>query len=127
MQLAGTGGGARRAGHVVVPRLTEERGDQAAAALVESVAVLVRRLAREHGWGAGRADGGPGRDFGRTVNLAARIASRAGASQVLVSESVIQFLHVLHPTACASSSWGRYSSRGSAVRCGCSRSAGHKV
>jgi class 3 adenylate cyclase len=30
-------------------RLTEERGDQAAAALVESLAVLVRRLAREHG------------------------------------------------------------------------------
>jgi adenylate cyclase len=28
--------------------------------------------------------------FGRTVNLAARIASRAGAGQVLVSESVIQ-------------------------------------
>jgi len=30
-------------------QLTEERGDQAAAALVESLAVLVRRLAREHG------------------------------------------------------------------------------
>jgi class 3 adenylate cyclase len=30
-------------------RLTEERGDQAAAALVESLAVLVRRLAGEHG------------------------------------------------------------------------------
>jgi class 3 adenylate cyclase len=28
--------------------------------------------------------------FGRTVNLAARIASRADAGQVLVSESVIQ-------------------------------------
>jgi adenylate cyclase len=28
--------------------------------------------------------------FGRTVNLAARIASRAGAGQVLVSQSVIQ-------------------------------------
>jgi class 3 adenylate cyclase len=28
--------------------------------------------------------------FGRTVNLAARIASRAGAGQILVSESVIQ-------------------------------------
>jgi adenylate cyclase len=28
--------------------------------------------------------------FGRTVNLAARIASRAGAKQVLVSESVLQ-------------------------------------
>jgi adenylate cyclase len=30
-------------------RLTEERGDQAAAALVESLVVLVRRLAGEHG------------------------------------------------------------------------------
>jgi adenylate cyclase len=28
--------------------------------------------------------------FGRTVNLAARIASRAGAGQVLVSEDVLQ-------------------------------------
>jgi adenylate cyclase len=114
-------------------RLTEERGDQAAAALVESLAVLVRRLAREHGgvpakWlGDGvmfyfRDPTGPvlaalemvedvpaaglppahvgvaagpvvvqgGDYFGRTVNLAARIASRAGAGQVLVSESVLQ-------------------------------------
>src|SRR4029450_12033731 len=30
-------------------KLTEERGDQAAAALVESLAVLVRRSARAHG------------------------------------------------------------------------------
>jgi adenylate cyclase len=30
-------------------RLTEERGDQAAAALVESLAVLVRRSSRAHG------------------------------------------------------------------------------
>ena len=114
-------------------RLTEERGDQAAAALVESLAVLVRRLAREHGGVPAKwlGDGvmfyfrepagavlaalemvedipaaglppahvgvaaGPvvvqgGDYFGRTVNLAARIASRAGAGQVLVSESVLQ-------------------------------------
>jgi len=90
-------------------RLTEERGDQAAAALVESLAVLVRRLAGEHGgvpakWlgdgvmlyvrepaGAVLAVVVQGGDyFGRTVNLAARIASRAGAKQVLVSESVLQ-------------------------------------
>ena len=114
-------------------RLTEERGDQAAAALVESLAVLVRRLAGEHGGVPAKwlGDGvmfyfrepagavlaalqmveelpkaglppahvgvaaGPvvvqgGDYFGRTVNLAARIASRAGARQVLVSESVLQ-------------------------------------
>jgi adenylate cyclase len=89
-------------------RLTEERGDQAAA-LVESLVVLVRRLAGEHGgvpakWlgdgvmlyvrepaGAVLAVVVQGGDyFGRTVNLAARIASRAGAGQVLVSESVLQ-------------------------------------
>jgi adenylate cyclase len=28
--------------------------------------------------------------FGRTVNMASRIAARAGAGQVLVSESVVQ-------------------------------------
>ena len=114
-------------------QLTEERGDQAAAALVESLAVLVRRLAGEHGGVPAKwlGDGvmfyfrepagavlaalqmveelpkaglppahvgvaaGPvvvqgGDYFGRTVNLAARIASRAGAMQVLVSESVLQ-------------------------------------
>jgi adenylate cyclase len=113
--------------------LTEERGDQAAAALVESLAVLVRRLAGEHGGVPAKwlGDGvmfyfrepagavlaalqmieelpkaglppahvgvaaGPvvvqgGDYFGRTVNLASRIASRAGAGQVLVSESVLQ-------------------------------------
>jgi class 3 adenylate cyclase len=112
-------------------RLTEERGDQAAAALAETLAVLVDRSAREHGgvpvkWlgdgvmvhfrepaGAVRSAlelveqlpaaglppahvgvaAGPvvvqgGDYFGRTVNLAARIAARAGAGQVLVSQSV---------------------------------------
>ena len=114
-------------------RLTEERGDQAAAALVESLAVLVRRSSRAHGGVPAKwlGDGvmfyfrepagavlaalqmveqlpeaglppahvgvaaGPvvtqgGDYFGRTVNLAARIASRAGAGQILVSEGVIQ-------------------------------------
>jgi adenylate cyclase len=114
-------------------RLTEERGDQAAAELVESLAVLVRRSSRAHGGVPAKwlGDGvmfhfrepagavlaalqmveqlpeaglppahvgvvaGPvvvqgGDYFGRTVNLAARIASRADAGQVLVSESVIQ-------------------------------------
>jgi adenylate cyclase len=114
-------------------RLTEERGDQAAAALVESLAVLVRRSSRAHGGVPAKwlGDGvmfyfrepagavlaalqmveelpeaglppahigvaaGPvvtqgGDYFGRTVNLAARIASRAGDGQILVSESVIQ-------------------------------------
>jgi adenylate cyclase len=112
-------------------RLTEERGDAAAAELAASLAVLVGRSAREHGgvpvkWlgdgvmvyyrepagavrsalgmvaelpGAGLPPAhvgvaaGPvvvqgGDYFGRTVNLAARIAVRAGAGQVLVSGSV---------------------------------------
>jgi adenylate cyclase len=112
-------------------RLTEERGDAAAAALAESLAVLVDRSAREHGgtpvkWlgdgvmvhyrtpaGAVRSAlelveqlpqaglppahagvaAGPvvvqgGDYFGRTVNLAARIAAQAGAGQVLASQSV---------------------------------------
>jgi adenylate cyclase len=112
-------------------RLTEERGDAAAAALAESLAVLVDRSARAHGgvpvkWlgdgvmlyfrdppGAVEAAlgmvrrvpeaglppahvgvaAGPvvvqgGDYFGRTVNLAARIAARAGAGQVLASQGV---------------------------------------
>jgi adenylate cyclase len=114
-------------------RLTEERGDQAAAELAEALAVLVGRSAREHGgvpvkWlgdgvmsyfrepaGAVLAAlgmvaqlpeaglppahvgvaAGPvvvqgGDYFGRTVNLAARIAGRAGAGQVLVSQRVVE-------------------------------------
>jgi adenylate cyclase len=112
-------------------RLTEQRGDQAAAALAASLAVLVGRSAREHGgvpvkWlgdgvmvhyresagavrsalgmvaalpGAGLPPAhvgvaaGPvvvqgGDYFGRTVNLAARLAGRAGPGQVLVSDRV---------------------------------------
>jgi adenylate cyclase len=114
-------------------RLTEEQGDAAAAALAETLAVLVGRSVREHGgvpvkWlgdgvmvhfrepaGAVLAAlqmvarlpqaglppahvgvaAGPvvvqgGDYFGRTVNLAARIAARAGAGQVLVSQSVAE-------------------------------------
>jgi adenylate cyclase len=112
-------------------RLTEEHGDQVAAGLAETLALLVGRSARAHGgvpvkWlgdgvmvhfrepaGAVRsalelveevpAAGPPpahvgvaagpvvvqgGDYFGRTVNLAARIAAQAGAGQVLVSQSV---------------------------------------
>jgi adenylate cyclase len=112
-------------------RLTEERGDAAAAGLAETLALLVGRSARAHGgvpvkWlgdgvmvhfrepagavlsalelveevpAAGLPPAhvgvaaGPvviqgGDYFGRTVNLAARIAARAGAGQVLVSQSV---------------------------------------
>jgi adenylate cyclase len=114
-------------------RLTEEQGDQAAAELAGTLAVLVDRSSREHGgvpvkWlgdgvmvhyqdpaGAVRSAlhlveelpqaglppahvgvaAGPvvvqgGDYFGRTVNLAARIAARAGAGQVLVSHSVVE-------------------------------------
>jgi adenylate cyclase len=114
-------------------RLTEERGDAAAAALVETLGVLVRRSAREHGgvlvkwlgdgvmsWfrepagavlsalqmveqlpeaglppahvgvAAGPVVVQGGDYFGRTVNLAARIAARAGAGQVLVGEQVVE-------------------------------------
>jgi adenylate cyclase len=114
-------------------RLTEERGDAAAAALAESLAVLVDRSSRGHGgvpvkWlgdgvmvhfrepagavlsalqlveqlpdaglppahvgvAAGPVVAQGGDYFGRTVNLAARIAARAGAGQVLVSGSVVE-------------------------------------
>ena len=112
-------------------RLTEERGDQAAAELAGTLAVLVERLSRARGgtpvkWlgdgvmlhfrdpaGAVAAAlemvrrlpaaglppahvgvaAGPvvvqgGDYFGRTVNLAARVAARAQAGQVLVTEPV---------------------------------------
>jgi adenylate cyclase len=114
-------------------RLTEERGDQAAAELAGALAVLVDRSSREQGgvpvkwlgdgvmfhfWdpaGAalaalGMAEelpaaglppahvgvvAGPvvaqgGDYFGRTVNLAARIAAHASAGQVLVTRSVVE-------------------------------------
>jgi adenylate cyclase len=114
-------------------RLTEEHGDQAAAELAETLAVLVGRSSREHGgvpvkWlgdgvmvhyrepaGAVLAAlqmveqvsqaglppahvgvaAGPvvvqgGDYFGRTVNLAARIAGRADAGQALVSQRVVE-------------------------------------
>jgi adenylate cyclase len=114
-------------------RLTEERGDQAAAALAETLSVLVGRSAREHagvpvkwlgdgvmvhyrepagavlsalelvaqlpeaglppahvGVAAGPVVVQGGDYFGRTVNLAARIAAYASASRVLVSERVAE-------------------------------------
>jgi adenylate cyclase len=114
-------------------RLTEERGDTAAAALAETLAVLVGRSAREHagvpvkwlgdgvmvqyrepagavlsalrlveqlpeaglppvhaGVAAGPVVVQGGDYFGRTVNLAARIAAHATAGQVLVSDSVAE-------------------------------------
>jgi adenylate cyclase len=114
-------------------RLTEERGDRAAAALAESLAVLVDRSAQEHGGApvkwlgdgvmlhfrepAGAVEAalgmvrrvpetglppahvgvaaGPvvvqgGDYFGRTVNLAARVAARARAGQVLVTAAVAE-------------------------------------
>jgi adenylate cyclase len=113
-------------------RLTEQRGDQAAANLAARLAALVRRSAQEHGgtpvkWlgdgvmfyfrepaaavlaavemveGVGRhglppahvgIHAGPvvfqdGDYFGRTVNLAARIAEYARPGEVLVSQEVV--------------------------------------
>jgi adenylate cyclase len=113
-------------------RLTEERGDRAAAALATSLADLVEQVSLPHGgqpvkWLGdgvmfhfplpGRAvlaalemvertpeaglpaahvglHAGPvvfqdGDYFGRTVNLAARIAGHAGPGQVLVSDQVV--------------------------------------
>lgn len=114
-------------------RLTEERGDEAAAELATSLAQLVQRGARRHGgrpvkWlgdgvmfhfpeparavrsalelveeapAAGMppahvgVHAGPvifrdGDYFGRTVNIASRIASKAGPGEVLASESVVE-------------------------------------
>jgi adenylate cyclase len=116
-------------------RLTDERGDAAAAAMAESLAVVVSRSAREHGgvpvkWlgdgvmlhypepaaavrstlrlvaqlpeaglppahvgvAAGPVVVQGGDYFGRAVNLAARIAARAGAGQVLVSQHVAELV-----------------------------------
>ena len=113
-------------------RLTEERGDEAAAELAEALASLVRRRSQEHGgqpvkWlGDGvmfyfadpgesvlaalemvdgvatealpparvGIDAGPvifqeGDYFGRTVNVAARIAEYARPGEVLVSQDVV--------------------------------------
>jgi class 3 adenylate cyclase len=114
-------------------RLTEERGDQVAAALAERLGVLVDRSSREHagvpvkwlgdgvmvhfrdpagavlaalqmveqlpaaglppvhvGVAAGPVVVQGGDYFGRTVNLAARIAAHASASRVLVNERVAE-------------------------------------
>jgi adenylate cyclase len=114
-------------------RLTDERGDQAAAELAEALAVLVDESARGHGglpvkWlgdgvmayfrepagavlgalemveglsaaglppghlgvAAGPVVGQGGDYFGRTVNLAARIAAHARPGQVLVSDNVAE-------------------------------------
>ena len=114
-------------------RLTEERGDQAAAELATTLAVLVERLARGQrgtpvkwlgdgvmlhyrepagavesalgmvrrvpeaglpqahvGVAAGPVVVQGGDYFGRTVNLASRVAARAEAGQVLVTDAVAQ-------------------------------------
>jgi class 3 adenylate cyclase len=114
-------------------RLTEERGDEAAADLAERLAILVRRCSQQHGgqpvkWlgdgvmfffpdpGQGvvaaldmvegvATEGLPparvgihagpvvfqeGDYFGRTVNIAARIADYARPGEVLVSQEVVE-------------------------------------
>jgi adenylate cyclase len=113
--------------------LTEQQGDATAAALAETMAMLVNRSSREHGgvpvkWlgdgvmihyrepagavlsalglvaqlpeaglppahvgvAAGPVVAQGGDYFGRTVNLASRIAAHAGAGQVLVSQTVAE-------------------------------------
>jgi class 3 adenylate cyclase len=145
-------------------RLTEEQGDQAAAELAASLAVLVDRSAREHGgvpvrWlgdrvmvhfreptGAVRAAlrmvrelpeaglppahvgvaAGPvvvqgGDYFGRTVNLAARIAGHAIVGQVLVSERVARTVSSQDVIFIECGSCG---SRASPRRSGCLKPAG---
>ena len=62
--------------------------------------------------------------FGRTVNLAARIAASAGPGQVLVSQRVAESAH---PRVCALWRGGSRDSRGSLARCGCWRPAGRSV
>jgi adenylate cyclase len=112
-------------------KLTEERGDAAAAEMARSLSALVSRTARSHGGeavkflgdgvmfhfpdpggavlaalemvGATEASGLPpahvgiaarpvimqdGDYFGRTVNLASRIAGKAGSREVLVTSDV---------------------------------------
>jgi Adenylate and Guanylate cyclase catalytic domain len=77
---------------------TEQQGDATAAALAETLAVLVNRSSREHGGvppahvgvAAGPVAAQGGDYFGRTVNLAARIAAHAGPGQVLVSQRVAE-------------------------------------
>jgi len=114
-------------------RLTEERGDEAAADLAGKLAILVRRCSQEHGgqpvkWlgdgvmfffpdpGQGAVSAlkmvagvasqslpparvgihaGPvvfqeGDYFGRTVNIAARIADYARPGEVVVSQEVVE-------------------------------------
>jgi adenylate cyclase len=73
-------------------RLTEERGDEAAAELAARLAGLVgsHGLPPAHvGIHAGPVVFWEGDYFGRTVNLAARIAEYARPGEVLVSQEVV--------------------------------------
>jgi adenylate cyclase len=146
--------------------LTEQQGDATAAALAETLAVLVNRSSREHGgvpvkWlgdgvmvhfqepagavlsalglvaqlpeaglppahvgvAAGPVVAQGGDYFGRTVNLAARIAAHAGAGQVLVSRSVAESAP---PQGVRFVEQGSCHSRGSPIRCRCWRPAGRE-
>ena len=62
--------------------------------------------------------------FGRTVNLAARIAAHAGVGQVLVSQSVAEAASLEDVSFVG---LGSCRSRGSPVRCGYWRPAGRNV
>jgi hypothetical protein len=75
------------------------------------------------GVAAGRVVAQGGDYFGRTVNLAARIAAHAGAGQVLVSASVAESAP---PQSVRFVEQGSYHSRGSPIRCGCWRPAGRE-
>src|SRR5215211_2693253 len=108
--------------------LTEQQGDVAAAALAETLAVLVNRSAREH-------DGVPVKWLGDGVmvhhrepagavrsalGLVAQLPD-AGAGQVLVSGSVAE---AAPPGGVVFREAGEVELKGSPIRCGCWRPTG---
>ena len=98
------------------------RGVLSALGLVAQLPEAASRGPCRGGARAGVAQGDD--DFGRTVNLAARIAATRPRAR---SSSASAWPSRPHPRACASWSRGNYHSRGSPNRCGCWRPAGRDV